>query len=83
MKAISMAQERVLMHFAWGGSVTDPRRTFAPIRRLIARGLIEPIGHLAGRQHWKISEAGLRALSQSKDPYRRAAAFIKSQGAKP
>lgn len=67
MGKLTEGQELALRHYAHGGTVGDPKRVWAPIRRLIARGLIAKTGRIyRGRPYYTITPAGRTALSGEK-----------------
>lgn len=60
---LSKSQEMALRHYAHGGTVGDPRLVWAPIRRLIVRGLIAKTGRTyRGQAYYSITPAGRLAL---------------------
>lgn len=63
---LTKAQNMALRYYAQGGTLDDPARVWAPIRRLVARGLIVKTGRVyRGKQYYTLSPAGRAALESS------------------
>jgi len=61
---LTSAQVYWLRNYVHGWTLPNPRTTIAPIRRLIARGLIAQTGMYRGRPYFAITDAGRTALGE-------------------